>query len=109
VLDNPAVIADDLSASSPTGSFKTPLDPPWHDPLDDGDDGDAGPTNPSTTRHIPAPPRFLLEYLPTPCSDFVQRPHVTVTFAQSSDGKIAGPGGARVAISGKESMEMTHW
>jgi hypothetical protein len=37
------------------------------------------------------------------------RPHVTLTWAQSLDSKIAGPGGKRVMISGDESMLMTHW
>ncbi|KAF7347611.1 Methionine aminopeptidase 2 [Mycena venus] len=37
------------------------------------------------------------------------RPFVTLTFAQSLDGKIAGAGGKQLALSGKESMVMTHW
>ncbi|KAI9633551.1 dihydrofolate reductase-like domain-containing protein, partial [Dioszegia hungarica] len=37
------------------------------------------------------------------------RPYLTLTWAQSLDAKIAGPRGARVILSGKESMEMTHW
>ncbi|EIW86954.1 bacterial bifunctional deaminase-reductase, partial [Coniophora puteana RWD-64-598 SS2] len=37
------------------------------------------------------------------------RPRVTLTFAQSLDGKIAGAGGAQLALSGSESMLMTHW
>ncbi|KDN52709.1 bacterial bifunctional deaminase-reductase, partial [Tilletiaria anomala UBC 951] len=36
------------------------------------------------------------------------RPRVTLTFAQSLDGKIAGEHGKQVAISGKESLKMTH-
>lgn len=36
------------------------------------------------------------------------RPHVTLTFAQSSDDKIAGPGKKQLALSCKESMLMTH-
>lgn len=36
------------------------------------------------------------------------RPHVTLTFAQSADGKIAGPGKKQLALSCKESMLMTH-
>ncbi len=36
-------------------------------------------------------------------------PLITLTWAQSLDAKIAGPGGARVMISGPESMAMTHW
>ncbi|EST07323.1 Bacterial bifunctional deaminase-reductase, C-terminal [Kalmanozyma brasiliensis GHG001] len=36
------------------------------------------------------------------------RPHVTLTFAQSQDGKIAGAGKAQLALSGSESMLMTH-
>ena len=37
-----------------------------------------------------------------------KRPHVTLTFAQSQDGKIAGPGKKQLALSGSESMLMTH-
>jgi 2,5-diamino-6-(ribosylamino)-4(3H)-pyrimidinone 5'-phosphate reductase len=35
--------------------------------------------------------------------------HVTLTFAQSLDAKIAGVGGKQLILSGKESMIMTHW
>ncbi|KAJ6575388.1 dihydrofolate reductase-like domain-containing protein [Mycena capillaripes] len=34
---------------------------------------------------------------------------VTLTFAQSLDGKIAGANSAQLALSGHESMVMTHW
>ncbi|KIK46236.1 hypothetical protein CY34DRAFT_774760 [Suillus luteus UH-Slu-Lm8-n1] len=37
------------------------------------------------------------------------RPLVTLTFAQSLDGKIAGKEGKQLILSGKESMLMTHW
>lgn len=37
-----------------------------------------------------------------------ERPHVTLTFAQSRDGKISGPGKKQLALSGSESMLMTH-
>ena len=37
------------------------------------------------------------------------RPHVTLTFAQSLDAKIAGAGGHQLILSGKDSMVMTHW
>ncbi|SNX87851.1 related to RIB7 - HTP reductase [Melanopsichium pennsylvanicum] len=36
------------------------------------------------------------------------RPHVTLTFAQSQDGKIAGAHKTQLALSGSESMLMTH-
>ncbi|KAG2154557.1 dihydrofolate reductase [Suillus clintonianus] len=42
-------------------------------------------------------------------ADEFQRPLVTLTFAQSLDGKIAGKGGKQLILSGKESMLMTHW
>ncbi|CAA7264850.1 unnamed protein product [Cyclocybe aegerita] len=56
------------------------------------------------------PPAFLLDLLkhheePPPA----ERPHVTLTFAQSIDAKIAGAGGRQLILSGKESMVMTHW
>jgi len=38
-----------------------------------------------------------------------ERPFVTLTFAQSNDGKIAGAHGKQLILSGKESMVMTHW
>nr|XP_018259659.1 2,5-diamino-6-(ribosylamino)-4(3H)-pyrimidinone 5'-phosphate reductase [Kwoniella dejecticola CBS 10117]OBR81817.1 2,5-diamino-6-(ribosylamino)-4(3H)-pyrimidinone 5'-phosphate reductase [Kwoniella dejecticola CBS 10117] len=53
-------------------------------------------------------PRFLVDHLPS-ASATVERPHVTLTWAQSLDSKIAGPGGLRVILSGPESMLMTHW
>lgn len=34
--------------------------------------------------------------------------HVTLTYAQSLDAKIAGEGGKQLILSGKESMAMTH-
>ena len=37
------------------------------------------------------------------------RPHVTLTYAQSLDGCIAGVGGKQLILSGRESMLMTHW
>lgn len=46
---------------------------------------------------------------PTPTSTQLERPYVTLTFAQSIDGKIAGKGGKQLALSGKESLIMTHW
>ncbi|KAI5481940.1 Ras-related protein Rab-18 [Pseudohyphozyma bogoriensis] len=36
------------------------------------------------------------------------RPFVTLTYAQSLDGKIAGPGGTQIRLSGDESMLLTH-
>ncbi|PPQ63836.1 hypothetical protein CVT24_009786 [Panaeolus cyanescens] len=39
----------------------------------------------------------------------LDRPHVTLTFAQSLDAKIAGAEGRQLILSGKESMIMTHW
>ncbi|KAG2075193.1 bacterial bifunctional deaminase-reductase [Suillus decipiens] len=55
---------------------------------------------------------FLSSVLPVPedgRSEDAQRPLVTLTFAQSLDGKIAGKGGKQLIISGRESMLMTHW
>ena len=37
------------------------------------------------------------------------RPLVTLTFAQSLDAKIAGRDSQQLALSGRESMLMTHW
>ena len=46
---------------------------------------------------------------PLPNPDDQTRPYVTLTFAQSLDGKIAGKGGKQLILSGRESMIMTHW
>jgi len=61
------------------------------------------------------PPAFLTGVLgparpgPRLDPDGPTRPHVTLTFAQSLDGKIAGKGGKQLILSGRESMIMTHW
>ncbi|KAI0652403.1 bacterial bifunctional deaminase-reductase [Trametes meyenii] len=47
--------------------------------------------------------------LPTAQTHHISRPYVTLTFAQSLDAKIAGAGGKQLALSGKESLVMTHW
>lgn len=57
---------------------------------------------------------FLLSVLPSQSIDKVDReghriPSVTLTFAQSLDGKIAGSKGRQLILSGTESMLMTHW
>ncbi|EPQ60287.1 dihydrofolate reductase [Gloeophyllum trabeum ATCC 11539] len=74
------------------------------------------------SQDIPRPPRFLCDLYDIPSESTLfttttgrlrssgkARPYVTLTFAQSSDAKIAGPGGTQVALSGEESMLMTHW
>ena len=56
------------------------------------------------------PPDFLISllarYSQQPPSI---RPHVTLTFAQSTDAKIAAIPGKQLILSGDESMQMTHW
>ncbi|KAF8846129.1 bacterial bifunctional deaminase-reductase [Paxillus ammoniavirescens] len=57
---------------------------------------------------------FLLSVLPSQTGDKtdedgVRVPSVTLTFAQSLDGKIAGVAGRQLILSGSESMLMTHW
>ncbi|KAI7831101.1 dihydrofolate reductase-like domain-containing protein [Gamsiella multidivaricata] len=51
--------------------------------------------------------RFLFDSSFAPDKD-LQRPHVTLTFAQSLDGKIAGRQGRQLILSGPESMKATH-
>lgn len=51
---------------------------------------------------------FLAETVSFARTPSSPRPHVTLTFAQSEDGKIAGPEKTQLALSGKESMIMTH-
>jgi len=65
------------------------------------------------TLQIMEPPSFLKTVLahlsnPDPSSNN-NYPHVTLTFAQSIDAKIAGKNGQQLILSGKESMVMTHW
>ncbi|KAG7099694.1 hypothetical protein E1B28_001516 [Marasmius oreades] len=57
------------------------------------------------------PPPFLRSILNKYHIDDLSdlRPHVTLTFAQSIDAKIAGVKGKQLILSGKESMIMTHW
>ena len=57
---------------------------------------------------------FLLSVLPSQSIEKSDRegkriPSVTLTFAQSLDGKIAGSMGKQLILSGTESMLMTHW
>jgi len=57
---------------------------------------------------------FLLTVLPSQSIEKSDRegkriPSVTLTFAQSLDGKIAGSMGKQLILSGAESMLMTHW
>lgn len=58
-----------------------------------------------------SPPEFLTSVLCTSGLELNDktRPKVTLTFAQSLDGKIAGKGGKQLILSGQESMIMTHW
>ncbi|GAA5944888.1 hypothetical protein JCM10213_006625 [Rhodosporidiobolus nylandii] len=53
------------------------------------------------------PPHLLSPASSTPTSP-QQRPFVTLTYAQSLDGKISGPRGKQITLSGAESMRMTH-
>jgi len=39
----------------------------------------------------------------------LNRPFITLTYAQSLDGCVAGPGGESMPLSGKDSLIMTHW
>lgn len=57
---------------------------------------------------------FLLSVLPSQNIEKFDRegkrvPSVTLTFAQSLDGKIAGSKGRQLILSGADSMLMTHW
>lgn len=51
----------------------------------------------------------FLRPLIAPKKPYSHRPFVTLTYAQSLDGKLAGPAGSgQLMLSGKESREMTH-
>lgn len=56
-----------------------------------------------------SPPEFLSNILSPPIQPHTNRPHVTLTYAQSLDAKIAGANGNQLILSGKESLVMTHW
>lgn len=49
--------------------------------------------------------KFLKPLYTNPPKD---RLHVTLTYAQSLDGLIAGPSGQQITLSSNESMTMTH-
>ena len=67
------------------------------------------------SRSTSRPPDILTAVLgptsPSPSlnSEVKTRPYVTLTCAQSLDGKIAGKGGKQLILSGRESLIMTHW
>ncbi|RUS18171.1 bacterial bifunctional deaminase-reductase [Endogone sp. FLAS-F59071] len=52
--------------------------------------------------------RFVRLLIPENIPDVTTRPFVTLTYAQSLDGKIAGLNGRQIILSGQESMIMTH-
>jgi len=57
-----------------------------------------------------SPSKFLERIFRDTSTDKNQsRPFITLTYAQSLDGCIAGQGGAQILLSGKESMILTHW
>jgi len=63
---------------------------------------------------MPSAREFLLSVLPSQSTEKFDRegkriPAVTLTFAQSLDGKIAGNKGKQLILSGTDSMLMTHW
>lgn len=66
----------------------------------------------STEKNSPNPPEFLTRIYPHEYERQItdpSRPYITLTYAQSIDGCIAGVGGKQILLSGKESMIMTHW
>ncbi|GAA6000367.1 2,5-diamino-6-(ribosylamino)-4(3H)-pyrimidinone 5'-phosphate reductase [Rhodotorula paludigena] len=54
------------------------------------------------------PPHLATLDNPDHSAETPARPFVTLTYAQSLDGKIAGAGGAQIRLSGDESMTLTH-
>ena len=69
------------------------------------------PTTPPTAAHGDVE-AFLRSVYPADLFDATpstrRRPFVTLTYAQSIDGKIAGLRGAQIRLSGDESMVLTH-
>ena len=51
---------------------------------------------------------FLFPYYPEEIIIKDNKPFVTLTYAQSLDGKISGEGGKQLRLSCEESMIMTH-
>ncbi|GAA5890088.1 hypothetical protein JCM8208_002694 [Rhodotorula glutinis] len=70
---------------------------------------ESGPPDPALTLLASIYPPHLLGR-PTPPSSPVRpaKPFVTLTYAQSLDGKIAGRGGKQLQLSGPDSMRLTH-
>jgi 2,5-diamino-6-(ribosylamino)-4(3H)-pyrimidinone 5'-phosphate reductase len=54
------------------------------------------------------PPLAFLQPLIGRGRPYSHRPWVTLTYAQSLDGKLAGPKGKQIHLSGRESKAMTH-
>lgn len=66
----------------------------------------------SDEENSPKPPEFLTRIYPPRYERQLtdpSRPYITLTYAQSIDGCIAGVAGKQILLSGKESMVMTHW
>lgn len=67
----------------------------------------------SSDASVAGPPRLLRDIYPPgyakTITEKANRPFVTLTYAQSLDGCVAGEGGVAIALSGKESFLMTHW
>lgn len=61
--------------------------------------------HPSTFLPKMPAPAFLHSLIP----HNAPTPFITLTYAQSLDAKIAGPGRRQIQLSGEESMLMTHW
>ncbi|ETN46954.1 uncharacterized protein HMPREF1541_01144 [Cyphellophora europaea CBS 101466] len=69
------------------------------------------PPPPADVLHFPPELRgFLTPYLPNPnASSDIIRPHVTLTWASSLDGRIASSPGYRTTLSGPDTKAMTHY
>jgi 2,5-diamino-6-(ribosylamino)-4(3H)-pyrimidinone 5'-phosphate reductase len=65
---------------------------------------------PDVLRYPPELRNFLIPYLPNPpVIAAQQRPHVTLTWAQGLDGRIASRHGVQTAISSQDTKAMTHF
>lgn len=61
-----------------------------------------------SSSNLPSLPNEQTDGFSSACLGCYQRPFVTLTYAQSLDGKIAGSDGQQLRLSGNQSMKMTH-
>ena len=115
-LSSPSIsqsIKKSTKPAKPAKPAKQPLPTPSSQPLPPPETTPqyVPPSLPYDTLQYPEHARnFLQAYLPDPAAIAARnRPHVTLTWASSLDGRIALSPGHRTALSGPETKAMTHY